>query len=65
MVRLGMMANEGDMDAPFSSIVISMFGGGEGQVSHAISVVKVWPEPRQLLPRIFESKDKERSCKKN
>lgn len=54
MVRLGMMANEGDMDARLWSIVVykSMFGGREG--GHATSVVKVWPEPRQPLPRIFE-----------
>lgn len=50
-----MMANEGDMDARLWSIVVykSMFGGREG--GHATSVVKVGPEPRQLLPRIFES----------
>lgn len=41
MVRLGMMANEGEMDERLWSIVIykSMFLGGGG---HATSVVKVW-----------------------
>lgn len=54
MVRLGIMANEGKVDASSWSIVVykSMFGGG-----HATSMVKVTPSAgaKATLPGISKS----------
>lgn len=46
MVRLGMMVNEGDMDARLWSIVMLNQCLGE-KGGHATRVMKGWPEPRQ------------------